>query len=62
MSFCLFCFVLSPDKVNKILPFELKTGKGFKICIFSIDSGSAIINFNDVEVKRLMSLISKIFL
>ena len=30
LSFCLFCFVLSPDKVNKILPFELKTGKGFK--------------------------------
>lgn len=25
-----FCFVLSPDKINNIIPFELKTEKGFK--------------------------------
>lgn len=30
LSFCLFCFVLSPDKINNIIPFELKTQKGFK--------------------------------
>ena len=30
LSFCLFCFVLSPDKINNIIPFELKTEKGFK--------------------------------
>lgn len=30
LAFCLLCFVLSPDKVNKILPFELKTERGFR--------------------------------
>ena len=30
LSFCLLCFVLSPDKVNNILPFKLQTEKGFK--------------------------------
>ena len=34
LSFCLFCLVLSPDKVNKILPFELKTEKGFKKFVY----------------------------
>lgn len=34
LSFCLFCFVLNPDKINNILPFELKTRKGFKKFVF----------------------------
>lgn len=30
LSFSLLCFVLSPDKVNKILPFNIGTGNGFR--------------------------------